>query len=89
MIGLIRRIWRSWNVRRWDATASSYMTVDPRDPLEAWLADGDPLTNAPDIEMGVWLTPEQSDDLVLLAVELWPRNEYFDLVEQHERGERL
>lgn len=85
MIGLIRRIWRYWNVHRWDATSSSYTLADPRDPLEDWLADGDPLTNAPDIELGVWLTPEQSDDLVLLAVELWPRNEYFAIVTEYER----
>jgi hypothetical protein len=53
--------------------------------LETWLRAGDPLADAPDVEMGCWATPEQAEELDLLAAELWPRNEYFAIVAEHER----
>ena len=55
--------------------------------LESWLQDGDPLDDAPEIEMGVWLSPEQADELDCLAAELWPRNEYFVIADLYVRGE--
>lgn len=57
------------------------------DALESWLQGGDPLDEAPQIEMGVWLSPEQSDELDCLAAELWPRNEYLAIADLYVRGE--
>lgn len=57
------------------------------DALESWLRDGDPLDEAPEIEMGVWLSPEQADELDCLAAELWPANEYFAIADLYVRGE--
>ena len=55
--------------------------------METWLAAGDPLAAAPASEMGVWLTPEQADELDCLAAETWPRNEYFAIADLYMRGE--
>ncbi len=69
------------------AELRGYPPAHPMGALEAWLQDGDPLDEAPEIEMGVWLSPEQTDELDCLAAELWPQNEYFAIADLYVRGE--
>ena len=85
-------------LRRWcDGSPHSSWVLESYEPqpedeaatesMETWLAAGDPLADAPDCEVGVWLTEEQADELDCLAAELWPRNEYFAIADLYIGGE--
>ena len=89
---LIQHAWARWCERQDQRLGLGSYEPQPEDEaattaLEAWLAGGDPLADAPAREMGVWLTPDQADDLDLLAVETWPRNEYLEIADLYMRGE--
>jgi hypothetical protein len=90
---LILRTLRRWSDGQRDLRVG-LATYEPQpedeaatEAMTAWATAGDPLQDAPAAEMGVWVTPEQADELDCLAADTWPRNEYFAIADLYVRGE--